>query len=125
MAKRNKLTTRQKRRVSSNLQKRLDNKDAAFSDEHLGEQQPGVVTGRFGQHADVEVDGEIFRCHIRRNIQDVVCGDKVLFRQGKDAGSNVSGVIEAVEPRSSVLTRPDYYDGVKPNCEVPPLQSHH
>lgn len=26
----------------------------------------------------------------------------------------INGVVEAVEPRSSVLTRPDYYDGLKP-----------
>ncbi|MDN4502455.1 small ribosomal subunit biogenesis GTPase RsgA [Alteromonadaceae bacterium BrNp21-10] len=114
MTKRSKLTTRQKRRVSSNLQKRLDNKDAKLTDEHLGEQQQGIIIGRFGQHADIECEGEVYRCHIRRNIQDVVCGDRVLFRQGKDEGSNVRGVIEAVEPRKTVLTRPDYYDGVKP-----------
>ncbi|WP_416307034.1 small ribosomal subunit biogenesis GTPase RsgA [Neptunicella sp. SCSIO 80796] len=114
MAKRNKLTQRQKRRVSSNLQKRLEQKTDSLSDEQLGEQQAGVVIGRFGQHADIEADQQIYRCHIRRNIQDVVCGDRVLFRPGKDSNANVSGVLEAVEPRSSVLTRPDYYDGVKP-----------
>ncbi len=28
--------------------------------------------------------------------------------------AGISGVVEAVEPRTSVLTRPDYYDGLKP-----------
>jgi ribosome biogenesis GTPase len=28
--------------------------------------------------------------------------------------AGISGVVEAVEPRRSVLTRPDYYDGLKP-----------
>ncbi|MBC3767036.1 small ribosomal subunit biogenesis GTPase RsgA [Neptunicella marina] len=114
MAKRSKLTHRQKRRVSSNLQKRLSPSVDLIADEQLGEQQAGLVIGRFGQHADIEANGDVFRCHIRRNIQDVVCGDKVLFRQGNDVNANVSGVLEAVEPRKSVLTRPDYYDGVKP-----------
>ncbi|MFC6438744.1 small ribosomal subunit biogenesis GTPase RsgA [Bowmanella sp. JS7-9] len=113
MAKRNKLTNRQKRQVSDNLSKRLQQSDLP-ADEQLGDAQTGLVIGRFGQHADIETsEGEITRCHIRRNIQDVVCGDRVLFRPGKDS-ANVSGVLEAVEPRKSLLTRPDYYDGVKP-----------
>jgi ribosome biogenesis GTPase len=28
--------------------------------------------------------------------------------------AGISGVVEAVQPRASVLTRPDYYDGLKP-----------
>lgn len=115
MAKRSKLTQRQKRRVSSNLKKRLDTSEKLPADEMLGDVEPGTVIGRFGQHADIEsTNGEVVRCHIRRNISSVVCGDKVLFRPGVDSGANVSGVLEVVEERKSVLTRPDFYDGVKP-----------
>ncbi len=114
MAKRSKLTKRQRRQVSDNLSRRL-NKDELASDDQLGEPQAGLVIGRFGQHADIEdQQGDLHRCHIRRNVQDVVCGDRVLFRPGLDANVNVSGVLEVVEPRETVLTRPDYYDGVKP-----------
>ncbi|MDF2178711.1 small ribosomal subunit biogenesis GTPase RsgA [Aliiglaciecola sp. CAU 1673] len=115
MAKRNRLTQRQKRQVSSNLEKRLSGGDCAIADEQLGEPLAGLVVGRFGQHADVEDDeGTVYRCNIRRTIGSVVCGDKVKFRPGKDLSLNVSGVIEAVAERQSVLTRPDFYDGIKP-----------
>ena len=74
MAKRSKLTKRQRRQVSDNLSRRL-NKDELASDDQLGEPQAGLVIGRFGQHADIEdLQGDLHRCHIRRNVQDVVCG---------------------------------------------------
>lgn len=115
MAKRSKLTQRQKRRVSTNLKKRLEVSETGVNEEQLGDIRPGTVIGRFGQHADIEdSDGTVCRCNIRRNITSVVCGDKVLFRPGLDANSTVSGVLEVVEERKSVLTRPDFYDGVKP-----------
>lgn len=89
--------------------------DTPVSDEHLGPLQSGLVTGRFGKHADVEAsDGTVWRCHIRRTIDSVVCGDKVQFRPGQDSSDVISGVIELVEDRHSVLKRPDYYDGEKP-----------
>ncbi|MCM3625696.1 GTPase RsgA, partial [Brevibacillus borstelensis] len=45
-----------------------------------------------------------------------VTGDRVVWRPGKDAadGVSVKGIVEAVHDRASVLTRPDFYDGVKP-----------
>ena len=115
MAKKPKLTKRQKRQVSVNRSKRLTNQKAEIADDQFGDQQTGRVTGRFGKHADVEdSQGQVHRCHMRRTITSVVCGDNVLFRPGKEtSGANV-GVIEAVEDRHSVLTRPDFYDGVKP-----------
>ena len=117
MAKKPKLTNRQKRQVSVNRSKRLsnDNKTAEVDDQQFHEQQSGRVIGRFGKHADVEdINGVIHRCHMRRTINSVVCGDNVLFRPGKDQTLSISGIIEIVEDRKSVLTRPDFYDGVKP-----------
>ncbi|KOO12172.1 GTPase RsgA, partial [Vibrio xuii] len=71
---------------------------------------------RFGQHADIEdqESGEIHRCNLRRGIETLVSGDKVIWRPGLESMEGINGVVEAVEPRSSVLTRPDYYDGLKP-----------
>ncbi|KXI28361.1 small ribosomal subunit biogenesis GTPase RsgA [Paraglaciecola hydrolytica] len=117
MAKKPKLTHQQKRQVSDNRSRRIANKKSTvdLDDAQLDEQQSGKVIGRFGKHADVEdLHGVIHRCHIRRTIDSVVCGDDVLFRPGKDAVSTVAGVIEVVKDRKSVLTRPDYYDGLKP-----------
>lgn len=117
VAKKPKLTHRQKRQVSVNRTKRLSepSKKSEIEDNQLGEQQTGRVIGRFGKHADVEDDtGKVHRCHMRRTIGSVVCGDQVLFRPGKDLTLSISGIIEAVQDRKSVLTRPDFYDGVKP-----------
>lgn len=82
----------------------------------LGNTQNGLVISRFGQHADIEdlETGTIHRCNLRRSIETLVSGDKVVWRAGIEAMAGISGVVEAVEPRSSVLTRPDYYDGLKP-----------
>ncbi len=78
--------------------------------------QKGLVITRFGQHADIEdIDsGQVHRCNLRRGIETLVSGDKVIWRPGLESMEGINGVVEAVEPRSSVLTRPDYYDGLKP-----------
>lgn len=115
MAKKPKLTKKQKRQVSTNRQKRLNTNESYQNDEQLADSRDGTVIGRFGKHADVQdASGEVTKCHIRRTIGSVVCGDKVEFRPGKDANEGVNGVIELVHDRISVLTRPDFYDGVKP-----------
>ncbi|MDF2154726.1 small ribosomal subunit biogenesis GTPase RsgA [Vibrio sp. CAU 1672] len=118
MAKKKKLTKGQVRRVRSNQQKRLKKQeDSVQWDEHmLGASKQGLVITRFGQHADIEdlESGEIQRCNLRRGIESLVSGDRVLWREGLESMAGISGVVEAVEPRSSVLTRPDYYDGLKP-----------
>lgn len=114
MAKKPKLTQRQRRQVSANRAKRLQKSEVFSADEFVDEQQNGRVIGRFGKHADVEDNtGSIWRCHIRRTIDSVVCGDQVLFRPGKVPQEGVNGIIELVHERRSVLTRPDFYDGIK------------
>lgn len=117
MAKSPKLTKGQVRRIKANqtnkLKKKARNDEALLHD--LGEIEDGVVISRFGQHADVEnSQGDIQRCNIRRGVSSLVCGDKVLWRQGKDDQQTIAGIIEAVHERSSVLSRPDVYDGLKP-----------
>ena len=115
MAKKPKLTHKQRRQVSHNRTKRLAEPASTPTDDQLEDQESGRVIGRFGKHADVEdKDGNIHRCHIRRTVLSVVCGDDVLFLPGKDGTESISGVIEIVQDRKSVLTRPDFYDGVKP-----------
>lgn len=115
----NKLSIGQQRRVKANHQRRLKQgtEKTDYDDNLLGEVTEGVVISRFGMHADVEsTDGKVHRCNIRRTIRSLVTGDRVLWRPGKEAaeGVNVKGIVEAVHERTSVLTRPDFYDGVKP-----------
>jgi ribosome small subunit-dependent GTPase A len=115
----NKLSKGQQRRVQANHQRRLKTsaEKPDFDDNLFGETSEGIVISRFGMHADVEsADGEVHRCNIRRTIRSLVTGDRVVWRPGKEAaeGVKVKGIVEAVHERTSVLTRPDFYDGVKP-----------
>ncbi|MBV7405977.1 small ribosomal subunit biogenesis GTPase RsgA [Enterobacter sp. ENT03] len=115
----NKLSKGQQRRVNANHERRLKTsvEKPDLDDNLFGEAAEGIVISRFGMHADVEsADGETHRCNIRRTIRSLVTGDRVVWRPGKAAaeGVNVKGIVEAVHERSSVLTRPDFYDGVKP-----------
>lgn len=117
MAKKKKLTKGQVRRVRSNQKRKLKQEESVQWDESmLGGTMSGLVITRFGQHADIEdvESGEIHRCNLRRGIESLVSGDKVIWRAGLESMDGISGVVEAVEPRTSVLTRPDYYDGLKP-----------
>lgn len=112
----NKLSKGQQRRVQANHQRRLrsDNKPE-LDDNQLGEPQDGIVISRFGMHADVEAaDGKQHRCNIRRTIRSLVTGDRVVWRPGVGPFEGVKGIVEAVHERTSVLNRPDFYDGVKP-----------
>ena len=137
MAKKPKLSDRQKRQVKENRDKRLNRKRQSHDDKHLGEELKGRVVGRFGKHANVELvaDGSIHKCHIRRTINSVVCGDNVIFRPSLSDDDRDRGVIEVVLDRITTLTRPDFYDGVKPiaanidqiivvNAIVPQLSAH-
>lgn len=114
----NKLSKGQQRRVNANHQRRLtSSKKTDVDDSLFDEPQDGTVISRFGMHADVEAaNGVVHRCNIRRTIRSLVTGDDVVWRPGKPAaeGKLVKGIVEAVHERRSVLTRPDYYDGVKP-----------
>ncbi|ART79957.1 small ribosomal subunit biogenesis GTPase RsgA [Oceanisphaera avium] len=116
MTKKKKLSKGQTRRVRDNHSARLKREVAdTIDDSQLGPQQDGLVISRFGQHADIE-DSEqhIHRCNLRRTLGSLVTGDKVAWRPGIASAQGISGVVEAVHPRSTVLTRPDFYDGVKP-----------
>lgn len=115
----NKLSKGQQRRVKANHQRRLNttSQQTDYDNQLFGETAEGVVISRFGMHADIEsTDGQLHRCHIRRTLPSLVTGDRVVWRPGKETteGVDVKGIVEAVHPRTSVLTRPDFYDGVKP-----------
>ncbi|RCU51938.1 MULTISPECIES: small ribosomal subunit biogenesis GTPase RsgA [Corallincola] len=122
MAKKKKLTKGQIRRVRANQKRRLDKAEGSLDsalpeDDQLDTPQTGVIVSRFGQHCDVESeDGKIRRCNSRRTIESLVTGDKVIWRAYKqaDESSGLGGVVEVVQPRTSELCRPDFYDGLKP-----------
>ncbi|WP_258241001.1 small ribosomal subunit biogenesis GTPase RsgA [Pseudidiomarina homiensis] len=119
MGKHRKLNKGQLRRMRANQQKRLQQVELTqeVDDASLGAAESGVIVSRFGQHAIVtaETSHTHFRCHIRRSIESLVCGDEVVWRRfTSQTEGGEQGVIEAVQERKSLLSRPDYYDGVKP-----------
>ena len=119
MTKKKHLTQRQQQRIVDNASKRLrapKNKGVeAVDDDSFAAVEPGLILSRFGQHADVEDQaGVVVRCNMRRSVASLVTGDKVVWRRALQPTGGIDGVIDAVEPRTSVLLRPDFYDGLKP-----------
>lgn len=111
------LTQQQKRRIKANRQRRIEQRDEAQEITSTDTQNwlLGTVIGRFGQHADVEIAREhVLRCHIRRSVDSIVCGDRVDVSTKQDSAGGMEGVIEVVHDRQTVLARPDFYDGIKP-----------
>jgi ribosome biogenesis GTPase len=113
-----KLTRRQTWRAEKIQAERLNRASKKTSDienklegGELGPEQSGRVISRYGSRVDVENDEHtIYRCLLRRNLLSPVCGDRVVWQ----AGNNQSGVVVAVEPRQSLLERPDADNQIKP-----------
>jgi len=120
MAKR-KLTRRQNwriQKIQEEREARASKKDASIETQlessDLGPEQHGLIISHFGRTVDVEstegeFKGEIFRCHMRTNLGQLVTGDRVIWRMGKE-----SGVVVAKQDRSTELLRPNPYGEMKP-----------
>ncbi len=77
--------------------------------------QNGLVVSRFGNQVEIEdEDGNVFRCHIRRSLQDIVSGDEVLWQEEFSSNKKVKGVVTEIKERHSVLKRLIRYEGLKP-----------
>jgi ribosome biogenesis GTPase len=114
MAKR-RLTKQQKNRIQAIQHKRrerLEN-DAKASLEAGGDLPPakGRVVIRHGATLGIEDEnGELIRCQTRQHIGHPVCGDRVVWQPSGES----TGVVTALLPRESVLSRPDYSGRDKP-----------
>ena len=105
MSKR-KINQRQAERIKAIQNKRLSRAaqqaDSFLAESHLGSEQTGLLITRYGKQLQVEAEnGDIYQCHSRQNLYDLVVGDKVIWQ----AGPNNTGVIVACLPRSSLLAR--------------------
>ncbi|MCG8671071.1 MAG: small ribosomal subunit biogenesis GTPase RsgA [Pseudomonadales bacterium] len=119
MSKR-KLTRKQAWRVQKIQEekaKRVNKKAQSIDDSELGPEISGVVVSHFGKLVEVEAlddQGEAtgirMQCHFRANLGGLVTGDRVAWREGKSG----QGMIEAVLPRHSLLSRPDPRGVLKP-----------
>ncbi len=113
MAKR-RINKQQRRRIESQRQQRKDRANdavaAAHSDDALGPELTGLVIEHFGRQLNVEgSDGEVVRCHLRSNLENLIAGDRVIWQRGDE-----TGVVVAAEARRSVLTRPDFNGQPRP-----------
>lgn len=102
MAKR-KLTLRQAARVNKQQQKHLLAVLTPEEEASLSPEQTGLLVALYGVEAEVEAaDGQHYRCKLRQNLGTLVVGDQVVWR----ALANQLGVIEAIVPRRTLLSRP-------------------
>jgi ribosome biogenesis GTPase len=86
----------------------------SLADTDLGEQQAGLVVSHFRAKADIEcpLSGDVVRCNLRANLHQVVTGDRVIWRRGLGEQLN-TGIVEAINTRTSELRRPDSYGKMK------------
>lgn len=118
---RRKLTRQQRWRVEKIQAERAER--ASKKDERDGErldageysaERPGRVAAHFGRSLEVEfIDGDSVsrhRCHLRANLEGLVTGDAVIWREASDG----SGVVVARGERISVLERPDLHGQLRP-----------
>ncbi len=79
-------------------------KQEELSETSLGERQLGTVVTRYGAKLDIEDEhGQRHRGTSRRKLDDIVCGDKIIWQANK-AGEAV--VVERLE-RTNLLSRPN------------------
>lgn len=112
-----KLSRQQRWRVEKIHQERSDRagkREDTFSEQmdagQLGTEQMGVIITHYGQQVEVEAEnGQRQRCYLRANLDALVTGDRVVWREGAE-----SGVIVAQEERRSILKRPDKFGNLKP-----------
>lgn len=116
------LTERQQRRIQQQQQRNTE-----YSNENVLE---GVIVQHYGRQLKVKLldsprfqaqfpeqyqqiveAASIWRCHARTNLPMLVTGDRVKWQADINTGL---GVITALYPRQSLLTRPDRYHKVKP-----------
>ena len=119
MSKR-KLTRRQAWRIekiqeerSARAARRDTSADEQLSEGDLGPEQHGLIITHYGTQVVVEATegehaGNHKRCHFRSNLGSLVTGDRVVWRDG-----NPYGVVVAVLPRESALSRPDPHGDMK------------
>ena len=112
MAKRDKLTQKQKRQIAATRQRKKTKRENLEHLGELGDDHKGLMVSRFGEQADVLdlKSGKVYRCFLRQNLGAPVPGDRLHFR----LDNNQQGVIESLEPRETLLERPSLHQGLKP-----------
>lgn len=103
------LNHQQQRRIQARHQQR-QNQTPDESLQGLQPERQGLVIRHHKYQVEVQDDSGLRqRCHLRQNLGQLVCGDEVLWQPGEPVG-----VVTALLPRRSLLSRPDPYQGLKP-----------
>lgn len=130
LIRKRRLTEQQQRRIQKQQQTRQEELDTSNDLEglvvqHYGRQlevqalslpdeQPIKPEVKIGEPdpfwKPIEI-GTVWRCHTRTNLEALVTGDRVKWQADPNTGL---GIITAIHPRQSLLTRPDRYHKVKP-----------
>ena len=127
-----------KRRLTEQQQRRIDKQHKTRQEDlDTSNDLEGLVVQHYGRQLEVQTlstpdvhpekpivkDGEpepfwktielgsVWRCHTRTNLELLVTGDRVKWQADPITGL---GIITAIHPRQSLLTRPDRYHKVKP-----------
>lgn len=129
LIRKRRLTDQQTRRIHAQQHKRHQDVDDQNQLEglivaHYGRQiEVQALSEPVDQSAPIEIEGEpvpfwrpvvkgeVWRCHTRTNLELLVTGDRVRWQADSNTGL---GIINAMHPRTSLLTRPDRYHKVKP-----------
>lgn len=99
--------------IQERRRERLSARPEAALAELEGDAEPeaGRVVVRHGANLAVEdASGHVIHCLARQNIGHPVCGDRVVWQRTADG----QGVVTAIQPRSTVLSRPDFSGRDKP-----------
>lgn len=116
MSKRH-LSDQQTKRIHHQHAQRIAKiKDKVIDQTNLSAPQKGLIIAHYGKQLEVqgiegEHSGQIWRCHLRSNLEALVTGDIVIWQADN---TNQIGVVTALMPRESLLTRPDPYQKIKP-----------
>lgn len=125
------------RKLTKQQLRRIDKQQAQQQDSIDGSLMDGVVMAHYGKQLEVQVTslpaiipnppvveegepepfwqaielGDIWRCHVRTNLPMLATGDNVRWVADPNTGF---GRIESVQPRTSLVSRPDRYHKLKP-----------
>lgn len=125
------------RKLTKQQLRRIDKQQAQQQESIDGSLMDGVVMAHYGKQLEVQVTslpaiipeqpevadgdpepfwqeielGDIWRCHVRTNLPMLATGDNVRWMADPNTGF---GRIESVQPRTSLISRPDRYHKLKP-----------
>lgn len=76
-----------------------------------GSEKEGLLIAHYGANAEIQDEyGKVIYCHIRKNLEPVITGDRVLWQPEPDN----TGVIVGCLPRKSLLAHPGKHGKSKP-----------